>query len=117
MTLAQSQLLRAAQDALYYFTIGDQFNEAKCCEKFLEMHKKLSEAIMALKYEGMTETDIEVSRAMRRSIRRKNRERRESMGRGLGNPEAYDPCTGAWGAEGPFLLEQEIYASDRGGRV
>lgn len=113
MTPAETLLVRAAQDALYYLSIGDQFNEVKRCEKFLEMHKKLSEAIMGLKYEGMSESDIQVERAMRRSRRREWREQRERLGQGLPNPEMYDPSTGAWGFEGPFML----WASDRGGRL
>lgn len=59
------------------------------------------------------EAEAQVARALRRFVRREQRERRERLGWGRGNPEAYNCCTGDWETEGPFVL----WGSDRGGRL
>ena len=111
-------LAQAARDARYLFQVYGLFSKPMPLALVEKVNRDLTDALM--EFDGTTEADLEVERAMRRSIRRESRERRERLGRGLGNPEAYDCCTGSWGAEGPFWTdecERELLGSDRGGRL
>ena len=114
-SLVTARLAQAARDARYLFQVYGLFSKPMPLALAEKVNRDLTDALM--EFDGTTETDLEVERAMRRSKRRENRERRERLGRGLGNPEAYDPCTGAWRSEGPYWMDEELLASDRGGRL
>lgn len=110
-----AKLAQAARDARYLFQVYGIFLKPIPLALAEKVNRDLTEALM--EFDGKTEADLEVERAMRRSRRRDNRERRARCGRGLGSPEAYDPSTGAWGNEGLFWPDDMLLASDRGGRL